>query len=543
MASESIYKPLDPSRQEIRLMGILPFDAEDKSSVISCRIHVVSLLDKPDFGALSYVWGNPADAVEMRVGGAPFKATANLAAALRQAVQHAPRHLAGPGDGGGGGFGLRYWADSIRINQGDMQEKNHQIPLMRPIYSGARLVAGPLGPGDDEPLGAGLGAFDGIYRAHEEAFLAGGSCWVEPGIDLNEELIRIHGAGIENAAAGDSAMEWLKGDGGAAAAGARLLDAIRYLSDRPYFRRVWILQEVVLATSITFMGGGRAVDFGSHEFAPFGIPTLLLVAKLPRCASSPERWQAAQPVLQKCFSMTSLFVSLRHPSTDGSAAREQTGFNYDATNKHDHVYGAFGATGIRAAVDYARPLGEVYAEAVKTALEDGVAAYLDPLLSFGDIGRRPDVPSWAPCPEPFDSGRQFVWGMGSQHGMSDALDREMGELPRRRRRPGWWCPRRPRDPRAARQGRPRPGLEMLEQVLVPDGGGGGPATNFLPGKPRAEVFFRAFCPALVSWVPNVGVILGLDADVACRAAMWVLAGHLLRPVNSRTHHVRDWGFA
>ncbi|KAL8328525.1 hypothetical protein RB597_004349 [Gaeumannomyces tritici] len=430
MASESIYKPLDPSRQEIRL-EILSFDVEDKSSVISCRIHVVSLLDKPDFVALSYVWGNPADTVEMRVGGAPFKAT------------------------------------------GDVQEKNYQIPLMRPIYSGARLVAGSLGPGDDE---------------------------------------------------------------------ARLLDAIRYLSDRPYFRRVWILQEVVLAISIIFMGGGRAVDFGSHEFALFDTPTLLLVAK-PRCASSPERWQVAQPVLRKCFSMMSLFVSLRHPSTDGSAAREQTGFNYDATNKHDHVYGALGMTGIRAAVDYARPLGEVYGEAVKTALEDGVAAYLDPLLSFGGVGRRPDVPSWAPCPEPFDSGRQFVWGMGSQHGMSDALDREMGGLPRRRRRPGVVAPAAPGGHGIlALPVRGVRGLEMLEQVLVPDGGGddGGPATNFLPGKPRAEVFF--LCPALASWVPNVGVILGLDADVACRAAMWVLAGHLLRPVNSRTHHVRDWGF-
>ncbi|EJT73872.1 hypothetical protein GGTG_07726 [Gaeumannomyces tritici R3-111a-1] len=63
MAAHSIYQPLNQSRQEIRLIEITPFDPADKSSVIDCKLHVVSLLDKPD-------------------------ATVNLDAALRQAVRH-----------------------------------------------------------------------------------------------------------------------------------------------------------------------------------------------------------------------------------------------------------------------------------------------------------------------------------------------------------------------------------------------------------------------------------------------------------------------
>lgn len=55
---------------------------------------MVSLLDKPEFIALSYAWGDPTVTKEIVVNGTPFNATLNLdAAPLRQAVRHSLAQL------------------------------------------------------------------------------------------------------------------------------------------------------------------------------------------------------------------------------------------------------------------------------------------------------------------------------------------------------------------------------------------------------------------------------------------------------------------
>lgn len=44
---------------------------------------------------------------------------------------------------------LRFlWIDAIRINQEDIADRNHQVGLMRQIYSGASEVVVWLGPSD-----------------------------------------------------------------------------------------------------------------------------------------------------------------------------------------------------------------------------------------------------------------------------------------------------------------------------------------------------------------------------------------------------------
>ncbi|KAL8393648.1 hypothetical protein RB595_003401 [Gaeumannomyces hyphopodioides] len=203
MAAHSIYQSLNPSRQEIRLIEITPFDPADKLSVIDCKLHVVSLFDKPEFIALSYAWGDPTVTTEIIVNGAPFDATVNLYAALRQAVCHSfPQIIredgaAVYGDVFSGGVqprpewdnrawwatmvsscaiqldlsgvtcppSLRFWADAICINQADPGEKSSQIPLMGAIYSTARLVVGSLGYGKDPMLDMGLQVLTDVCNA------------------------------------------------------------------------------------------------------------------------------------------------------------------------------------------------------------------------------------------------------------------------------------------------------------------------------------------------------------------------------------------
>lgn len=85
----SMYKSLNPSRREIRLVRFVP-DAlpvngpGDPREIISLEVQHVSLNDDITYAALSYVWGDASIVEEINVGGARFWVTENLYAALKQ---------------------------------------------------------------------------------------------------------------------------------------------------------------------------------------------------------------------------------------------------------------------------------------------------------------------------------------------------------------------------------------------------------------------------------------------------------------------------
>lgn len=51
--TDKIYKPLDSSKREIRVLELLP--SEEEADAIHCRLHTVSLDNDPHYIALSYV--------------------------------------------------------------------------------------------------------------------------------------------------------------------------------------------------------------------------------------------------------------------------------------------------------------------------------------------------------------------------------------------------------------------------------------------------------------------------------------------------------
>ncbi|RSL65835.1 hypothetical protein CEP54_004072 [Fusarium duplospermum] len=131
----SLYASLQMRGRQIRLLEITSTNPE-----IVCKLEVVSLDDEPAYSALSYVWGDPAITKSVLVNGRRVHVTTNLASAL----EHAPKHLQDAA------VGPRLWADAICINQHDPNEKNHQVPFMKNIYSQAEVVICWLGPPDDQ---------------------------------------------------------------------------------------------------------------------------------------------------------------------------------------------------------------------------------------------------------------------------------------------------------------------------------------------------------------------------------------------------------
>jgi hypothetical protein len=73
------YKPLDPSKHEKRLLRL---ELGEPEQIVQCSIYHVSLDDKPQYTALSYVWGDSNDRRTIMLEDVPFKVTLSLEAAL-----------------------------------------------------------------------------------------------------------------------------------------------------------------------------------------------------------------------------------------------------------------------------------------------------------------------------------------------------------------------------------------------------------------------------------------------------------------------------
>jgi len=126
---EKIYTPLDRGRREIRVVRIAP--GVDPSFDISCELAVVSLDSSPSYTALSYTWGNPKDTLPITLNGHRFDVTRNLKRALQRL-----RTI---------DTNTTYWIDAICINQVDMDERMHQVQLMRYIFESPKEVVVYLG--------------------------------------------------------------------------------------------------------------------------------------------------------------------------------------------------------------------------------------------------------------------------------------------------------------------------------------------------------------------------------------------------------------
>ncbi|KAL6849866.1 hypothetical protein ACO1O0_009411 [Amphichorda felina] len=95
--------------------------------------------DWGDYAALSYSWGPPEPRRHILLNGNEFAVTPNLWDALFQ-LRRCQRIQQG----------FKLWIDAICINQGDVDERSHQVGRMRDIYALAWQVVVWLGPEADD---------------------------------------------------------------------------------------------------------------------------------------------------------------------------------------------------------------------------------------------------------------------------------------------------------------------------------------------------------------------------------------------------------
>ncbi|KAF4500718.1 Heterokaryon incompatibility 6, OR allele [Fusarium agapanthi] len=194
------------SSTQIRLLHLLP--ATNIDDAIEARLEVVTPDQNPVYEALSYCWGDTSHLQEIRCNDQRFQVTENLFSALQHLRNEDTERT--------------LWIDAICINQKDLKERQSQVKLMKDIYTKSKRAVIWLGP---DP------ASDGIHHLFE-------LMQTSPNIELSP--MNQFGKGL------------FDNYPGMAKRGALAL------LKRPWWSRVWTVQEMALAPSAIIMCGNLA---------------------------------------------------------------------------------------------------------------------------------------------------------------------------------------------------------------------------------------------------------------------------------------------
>lgn len=242
---DSLYSPLDIGLPMIRLLELKPGLDNDK---IECRMFPVSLEDEPSYEALSYTWGDVSTTTKIWINNVVKDVTLNLAGALAN---------------------LRYptssrvlWVDAVCINQEDLQERNHQVRQMTHIYSKGNQTTVWLGGQKGTPnrrpgmealqLLSRFGVVIFTQRLHE-AYPYVAKQERPPWITNQKEEFKSFAMTVQLIKSLRSLQH---------------LSVIEFLSKLPWWRRGWVLQEVVVARKVVVVFGTATCDW-EHLAAVF----------------------------------------------------------------------------------------------------------------------------------------------------------------------------------------------------------------------------------------------------------------------------------
>jgi SpoVK/Ycf46/Vps4 family AAA+-type ATPase len=307
------YRPLVLSSKEIRLLELQP--SLSPSSDIHLTLRIASLDDPPPFFALSYAWGDPNPARTVRLDGHAFTVTPNLFAFF-QRFRHAkePRLL---------------WVDAVCINQLDHNERSLQVILMGSIFSTA--VATLLWLGDEaEDSGKAM------YLLHIFRTITAETPW-EMVIYLFTDIFDQH---------------WM---------------ALRKIFSRPYWSRVWIMQEVLLSS--------RALVCCGKACSPWPIVSYLLSLDYTDFIGKARCDSAVSAMLNPDILRAKALASMSQKRREGQSLTLLEalvlGRQRNATDVRDYVYGTLALTSghILMSPDYQQSVQRVYRDLAKRFIE------------------------------------------------------------------------------------------------------------------------------------------------------------------------------
>ena len=223
MPAQVTYEYSSLQSQQIRLLTLLP---DKLNAPIRVRLHttILNKNDVPAYEALSYTWGSPDGPINIvvdisRESDQFLPVTQNLECALQHLrYVDKPRPL---------------WIDAICVNQQDLPERSKQVARMADIYSLAKKVLVWLGPEADNSSSA---------------------------LDLLRDignLVEVDSSGTSMSPSSEARYrrEFGWSDNTKTLILTEKFMPVHHLYGRPWFGRLWIQQEIRLATSAVLVCG------------------------------------------------------------------------------------------------------------------------------------------------------------------------------------------------------------------------------------------------------------------------------------------------
>jgi hypothetical protein len=218
--SPAVHTALRDPNAQIRLL-LLNAAGPDENN-ISASLEVWDRTAAPPYRAISYVCGDAQRMQDITVNGSRVSVSHNCHYALWQARLHFPES--------------RLWIDAICINQLDLKEKTAQVTMTFETYSNAVQVLACIGPSDTHS--------DVVMQAVD---------------DPDAVVQRIPKNWTARPIKKDVWNSPLD-----AAATTQFLDHYNEFSMRPYFTRVWILQELAAGRTHALLLCGQRMSRWLH---------------------------------------------------------------------------------------------------------------------------------------------------------------------------------------------------------------------------------------------------------------------------------------
>ncbi|KAK4897736.1 hypothetical protein LTR27_004508 [Elasticomyces elasticus] len=356
-----IYPELNHTKHQIRLLE----HHRSSSADLKYTYIAVSLEDKPDFCALSYVWGSDEATRDIVVDGQHFPVRPNLYDFLAQSASESADLCAG------GASGAYYtlvrrsrpiFIDAICINQSDLEERNAQVRLMADLYRQAEVIVW---------FGAETHWVPGLVQRFPAVILAEvmESCLSGQSYEFGEDDIKYICETVKSA-----------------------------LEVHTYWTRVWTVQEFLTPPSLTLRAGAVSLSCeafyalvirlfeGSASYGEYeGLDDLAMtqprhIPGMPRS----KKWYESSTARRRAL-LCRAYLDTRHDRVVNDAmssriplhralrfSREQ-----ERSERKDGVYGILGLTNSRGVPDYSLSAAQIFTTTLMEGLVEIAAEKLD----------------------------------------------------------------------------------------------------------------------------------------------------------------------
>ncbi|KAK8081005.1 HET-domain-containing protein [Apiospora hydei] len=332
-----IYHSLPLRQDEFRLLKLYPAPTRQAPILVDLFKIEYGSPEVPSYDAISYQWGDPNHRRSLTANGQDISVTCSLYTALTYMRYESRTRIP--------------WIDGVCINQEDTAEREQQVLKMGAIFSGAQCVRIFLGEAED-------------------------------GNDMAQAIDLLSNLGtLEDR---PHFIERIKLDQGSSRG---LINLLR----RPYWQRMWMFQEIVLAKKAVVHCGPYNISWENMR-------------ELDKISGDPEVWFQAQVSCDWILELRRALFDLAHFFVSEAEAQDfrnvlEPTRRLQCTNPRDKLFALIGVcNNIPIRAEYSRSVRDIYTDFTRQHLLAGCD--MSPLLTAGlwNPGNGPqlDLPSWVP---------------------------------------------------------------------------------------------------------------------------------------------------